>query len=263
MVASHISIAHDARGPNNTICQSEASSLLALVESIDLLERGKVDAVICGGTGSPLTVTAMVYRGAWKLSQRVDQPATALRPFDVSRDGMVMGEGAGAFLLERTSDARRRGASILARLVCYARGFCLPTDGRFVECLTEMLRGASRAAGWAAHDVGHVNAHGASTQDDDAREAQAISAALNNVPVIAPKANVGNLGSGAGAVELAASVLALHHRRLPPVANTSVVDPQCPVNVVRAVTPLEQPTGLKLNFTDHGQIVVVGLAAAE
>ena len=126
MVACHIGIAHDARGPNNTICQGEASSLLALIEAALIIERGHADVMITGGSSSRMTATSMLYRGMDQLSRRIDTPETACRPFDATRDGAVNGEGAATFVLEREEFAAARGAKILARVTGWGMAFAAP-----------------------------------------------------------------------------------------------------------------------------------------
>ena len=205
MVASHISIACDARGPSNTICQAEASSLLAMIEGIDLIQRGAADAVLVGGTGAMMATTGMIYRGVKRLSRNVQNPESASRPFDVNRDGMVVGEGAAAFVLEREDFALARGAKPLVKVLESCRSFFPHHDG-FSDAIAANLGDVVQRSGLTPGDVGHVNAHGFSTIDDDIYEAQAIRKVLGDVPVIVPKSSFGNLGPGTGFVELAASV---------------------------------------------------------
>ena len=113
MVACHIAIVHDARGPNNTIGQSDVSSLSAFFEAVRVIERDAADVMIAGAVGARVNPTSMSYRGDNDLSHRNDDPAHASRPFDAQRDGLVHGEGAAAFILESRQHAQRRGAPIL------------------------------------------------------------------------------------------------------------------------------------------------------
>ncbi len=260
MVASHISIAVDARGRSNTICQSDASSLLALIESIDLIQRGGADVVIAGGTGSQMATTGMIYRGLHRLSRRIDDPERASRPFDVDRDGMVAGEGAGVFILERTEYAQARGATIHGRILGYNRAFH-PIGPDFGNAIAASISSAVQHAGLAPTDIGHVNAQGFSTVEDDIYEAQGIRQALGDVPVFAPKSNFGNLGPGTGAVELAASLEAGRHRTIPATLNVEHLDPRCPINLSSHSQSVPNATGLKINFSDTGQIVTMVVSA--
>ncbi len=262
MVASHISIACDARGPSNTICLAEASSLLAIMEATDLIRRGAVDAAVAGGTESLMATTGMIYRGLHRLSQRIDHPREASRPFDAARDGMVAGEGAAAFVLERAEFARARGAKPLACVLGFDRGYA-PRD-EMARGIADSLRRTLERSGVRPAEVGHCNAHGFSTIPDDILEAQGIAAALGDVPVIAPKSSFGNLGPGTGAVELAASINACQTGHLPPVLNLEQQDPNCPINLV-AGTSLMQPlrSGVAINFTEAGQFATLMIAASE
>jgi 3-oxoacyl-[acyl-carrier-protein] synthase II len=260
MVASHISIACDARGPSNTICQAEASSLLAIIEATDLIQRGVADAVVAGGTGSMMSTTGMIYRGLKKLSMRVDDPPAASRPFDVGRDGMVVGEGSGAFVLEREDFALARGARPLARVLDFCRSFHPPGQG-FGEAVYRNLVEVLQRSGLQAEEVGHVNAHGFSTIEDDVHEARGIHQALGDVPVIAPKSSFGNLGPGTGSVELAASVKAFQKGLLPASLNVDQLDERCPINLVTSPgVSAEKQTAVKLNFTEAGQIASLMIA---
>ncbi len=261
MVASHISIASDARGPSNTICQSEASSLLAIMEACDLIQRGAADAVVAGGTGSLMTTTGIIYRGTSRLSRRIMEPEKASRPFDADRDGMVVGEGSAALVLEREDFALARGARPLARILGFARSFYQRGQG-FSEAIAHNLQLAVERSGLTAADIGHVNAQGCSTAEDDVYEARAIQQVFGDTPVIAPTGNLGNLGPGIGTVELAASIECCRSGVLPPAINLDTPDEQCPINVVRdeGVTT-NKSFGITTNFTETGQItsMVIGI----
>ncbi len=260
MVASHLSIVCDARGPSNTICQAEASSLLAIIEAIDLIRRGAADAAIAGGTGSCMATTGMAYRGLDRLSRRINQPEQASRPFDIGRDGMVVGEGAGAIVLERADLAAARGARSLARIHGYCRSYADPKN--LGPEIAHSLKTTMQQSGVSASEIGHVNAHGFSTVEDDIVEAQGIAAAMDDTPVIAVKSNFGNLGPGSGAIELAASVNACQSGILPPVLNLEQTDPKCPVNVVtRENNRSNRPAALTLNFTEQGQVASLLISA--
>ena len=120
MVACHVAIANDARGPNNTIGHSDVGSLAAIMEAVRMIERDKADLMIAGGVSARINPTAMSYRGEQDLSHRNDDPQHASRPFDTGRDGLVNGEGAAALVLESRQHAERRGANILGRVLSYA-----------------------------------------------------------------------------------------------------------------------------------------------
>ncbi len=234
MPACHIAIANDARGPNNTVVLGEVSSLLAMAEAVRLIERSLADVVIAGGAGSRIHPMYWICRDEQLMSQRQDDPASALRPFDATRDGTVYGEGAAALVLESRQHATARGRTILAQVVDYASGFEPPRPGAAPtgSAIRATIRQLLDRAKLTPADIDHVNAHGLGTVAADRAEAQAIRAELGDVPVTAPKSFFGNLGAAAGAVEAVASVLALTAGQIPPTLNYRQPDPDCPVQVV-------------------------------
>ena len=265
MAACHIGIAQDARGPNNTIALGEASSLLALIEAIRVIERGHADVMLVGGTGNRLNLTPMLYRGDSNCSHRSNDPAAASRPFDADRDGLVNGEGSAVFVLEQEEHAARRGASVFARVLGGGCGYervdgAGPRTGAAIR--TSILRALGDTQ-LKPIDIGHVNAHGLSTIEDDILEAQAIRDCLGDVPVTAPKSFFGSLGAGGGAVEMAVSVLGFEHGVIPPTLNYETPDPRCPVQVVHGKpAEMRDPrTALLLNQSGTGQAAAVVIAA--
>ncbi|MFN5755514.1 MAG: beta-ketoacyl-[acyl-carrier-protein] synthase family protein [Planctomycetia bacterium] len=264
MTASHIAIALDARGPNNTIVLGDVSSLLALAEAASVIERGWADVMLTGGTGCRLHPTALVARGDALLSHRADDFRRACRPFDLNRDGMVNGEGAAAIVLESREHAERRGAKIRGRILGTAAR-CEPKarrEGVTGAALRQAIRPALAAARLAPGEVGHVNAHGVSTIEMDRLEAAAIAAELGDVPVTAPKSSFGHLGAAGGAVELAASILGLGAGLVPPTLNYETPDPLCPVNVVHGESLAGRPgTALAVNLCSTGQAAAVAIGA--
>jgi len=263
MTASHIAIAHDARGPNNTIVLGDVSGLLSIGEAASVIRRGWADVMLAGGTGCRLHPMALVARGDALLSRRRDDCTRASRPFDLDRDGLVNGEGAGMFVLESRDHASRRGASIRGRLLS-AVSRCEPAAGGTPLCgsaLRLAIRAAIAQAGIGPGEIGHVNAHGVSTQEIDRVEAGAIAAELGSVPVTAPKSVFGHLGAGGGAVELAASLVGLGKGLVPATLNYESPDPLCPVSVVHGA-PLAGRPGpvLAVNISSTGQAVAVVVA---
>lgn len=263
MAACHVGIAHDARGPNNTIMQGENSSLMALMEAASYIQRGLADVAIAGGTGSRISEAALPFRGTLDVSLSKDEPTTVSRPFDANRSGMVIGEGAGSLVLESRQHAERRGAKIWARVAGYAsrteQGHREAMNGQSIR---NAIRGALQSAGIEPSAVGHVNAHGASTLRDDRIEAAAIQDQLGDVPVTALKSYFGYLGAGSGAIELAASVWSLTSGEVPPTLNYTSPDPECDIRVVHG-EPLQgrPPVAIKLNHTPLGQAVAVVIDA--
>jgi 3-oxoacyl-[acyl-carrier-protein] synthase II len=263
MPACHIGIRYDARGPNNTISEADVSSLLAVAEAADVIRRGLADVMIAGGTGARLNTTDMMWHRGARMAREAADPQTVCRPFDRGRTGMVYGEGAAKFVLESRDHALARGARPLAR-VAGAACRCEPSAQSMRprgDAIGRAIVAALQLAGLAPADVGHVNAHGNSTLEDDAAEAQAIRRTLGDVPVTAPKSFFGNLGSGSGAVELAVSLVALEHGVVPPTLNYETPDPACPVNVVRKSQPAANGTFVALNHNTTGPAAAVVIAA--
>jgi 3-oxoacyl-[acyl-carrier-protein] synthase II len=263
MAACHISIAHDARGPNNSIVEGGASSLLAISEAAAVIERGHADAMLAGGSGSFASFSCLPFRGWSQMSKWQGEPSAASRPFDARRSGLVPGEGAGVLLLEAREHAQRRGVPILARIAGYARRFEAPAGvdarrtGRAIE---QSIVAALAAAKMQPANIGHVNAHGDSTLQQDQQEAQAIRQSLGDVPVTALKSYFGDLAAGSGAVELIGSVLALIHGQLPPTLNYDQPDPACPINVSHgSLQPIDKPAAIALNQSNTGQAAAVVL----
>ncbi|QEG21803.1 beta-ketoacyl-[acyl-carrier-protein] synthase family protein [Mariniblastus fucicola] len=257
MAASHISIAIDARGPSNSICQGEASGLLALIEAADLIKRGVVDVVIAGGTGSQMALTAMLYRGIGDLSRRINEPEKASRPFDAERDGMVIGEGSGVVVLESAEHAAKRGATPVARLAGWSRGFSDPNRVERNEAFVASIKAVLADSGMTPDQIGLVSANAHGSIEGDASEAQAIQSVLGDVPVVAHKSNFGNLGPGTSVVELIGSLMALKHRKIPPTLNYENPDPDCPVNVSNEVRSMDKSAMLKTGCSGTGQMVSV------
>jgi 3-oxoacyl-[acyl-carrier-protein] synthase II len=265
MPACHIGIRYDARGPNNTISLGDVSSMLAVAEGAEVIRRGHADVMIVGGTGSKLNVTDFVWHGDARLGCNGRLPPERVsRPFDARRCGMVYGEGAAQIVLECRSHAEARGARPLARVAGTASRYELAAEGMRPtgDSIARAMRCALDLAGVSASEVGHVNAHGNSTREDDAAEAQAIRDVLGDVPVTAPKSFFGNLGPGSGMVELAVSLIGMSHHAVPLTINYEAPDPECPVNVVTELENVNTGAFVKLSHNSTGQAAVVVIAEA-
>lgn len=260
MPACHIGIRYDARGPNNTIAEGEVSSLLAVAEGAEMIRRDLCDVVVVGGTGSRINITDIMWHAGARVSRDDSvEPAAVCRPFDLNRSGMVYGEGAAELVLESRDHAERRGVRPIARIAAAANRYepsaetLLPTG----DAIRRAILAAMASAKLESFHIGHVNAHGISTLEDDRAEAQAIRAALGDVPVTAPKSFFGNLGHGSGMVELAVDLIALANGAIPPTLNFETPDPECPVSVVTDARPIERKSFVKLNHNATGQAAAV------
>ncbi len=256
MLACHVSILHDARGPNNSITASDVAGLLALGEAYRILRRDQADFFLAGGAESKINPLSMVRQCLFEhLSRRNDEPAKACRPFDRSRDGLVLGEGAGVFVVEDLEHARRRGGRIYAEIVGFGAAF---DPGLRGDGLARAVRAALAEAGIGPNDIDHVNAHGLSTPQSDAWEARGLYEVFGSCspppPVLAVKSYIGNLGAGGSTAELAASVLAMNDGRVPPTLNYEQADPDCPLSVLSGEPrPMTRPYVVKVSFTQMGQ----------
>jgi 3-oxoacyl-[acyl-carrier-protein] synthase II len=268
MPASHVAIYNNLCGPNNSITLREASANLVVGEASQIIGSGRADVMVCGATGTRLHPTKIVHAVQQEeVAVANGDPTKASRPFDRKRSGMVLGEGAGAVVLEELSRARGRGAHIFGEVLGRASSSVL--ERRLLAhrdlAMKNVLAGVLANAQAPPEEVGHVHAHGLSTRTADTEEAWAIRQVFGGrpLPVVAAKGHFGNLGAGAGMVELIASLLTFQHGRLFPVLNYEVPDPECPLNVVRD----DQEPGscfVNLSVTPQGQAsaVLVGQFAA-
>ncbi|HZZ71697.1 MAG TPA: beta-ketoacyl-[acyl-carrier-protein] synthase family protein [Pirellulales bacterium] len=260
MPASHLAIYNDLRGPNNSITHREAAANLAVGEAFRIIARGNADIMVAGATGTRVHPMKTVHAAQTEqLADNPQDPSKASRPFDLDRSGMVLGEGAGAIVLEELSTAEARGATIYGEVIGQASSQV--TDRNFVarrdEAFVNVLRGLLRDADATIADVGHIHAHGLSTSSCDAEEAKAIQEVFGDrtkkIPVVAAKSHFGNLGAGSGMVELIASTLALREKHLFPVLNYETPDPDCAVHVVREAGTPAGKTFVNLSVTPQGQ----------
>jgi 3-oxoacyl-[acyl-carrier-protein] synthase II len=256
MLACHISIMHNAQGPNNTITESDLAGLLALGEAFRITRRNQADFFLAGGGESRINPLSMVRQCLFQpLSKRNDEPEKACRPFDRRRDGMVLGEGATVLVLEELEHARRRGARIYGEVAGFGAAFDRGMTGKG---LARAIRAALTEAGIGPEAIDHVNASGISTIAGDAWEARGIQEVFGGreepVPVLAAKSYFGNLGPGSAPTEIAVSLLALEHGQLPATLNYEEADPACPVTVAaKEIRPIRKPYFLKIGFTELGQ----------
>lgn len=259
MAACHVAIAQDAQGPCNTIVSGDASGLLALLEGVRLIDRGCVDLVLVGGTGTRVNLISWVFRGDINQSHRNEDPAGACRPFDAGRDGIVNGEGAAVLVLETRESAERRGARVLARVRGSAQAIDAGNSAATRQAALERLfRETLALSQYEAAGIGHVNTHGLSTVEDDRIEAAAIANVFGATPVTALKSYFGHVGAGCGLLELAGSVLALEHEAIPATLNYTTPDPTCPVQVVHGEPLRNRPaSALKVSMSSTGQVAAV------
>jgi 3-oxoacyl-[acyl-carrier-protein] synthase II len=240
LAPGQIAIRHGAKGINLTPTSACASGTHAIGEAYHLIRRGLQDAVITGGAESAITPLAVGGFAAMKaLSTRNDEPERASRPFDRDRDGFVIAEGSGVLILEERERALKRGAKIYAEVVGYAANgdaHHMTAPAPEGEGAARCMRLALKDAGLAPTDIDYINAHGTSTEYNDANETMAIKRVFGEqaakLAVSSTKSMTGHLLGAAGAVEGVFSALSLHHGLIPPTINYDNPDPQCDLDYV-------------------------------
>src|SRR4051794_12775009 len=240
LASGNVSIRHGAKGPNSATATACSAGAHAIGDSFRLIERGDADAMICGGAESAITPMSVAgFASMRALSTRNDDPQRASRPFDLERDGFVIGEGAGILILEELEFAKARGANILAEIV----GYGMSGDAFHVTMPDETGSGAIRVmeraikdAGIQPEQIGYINAHGTSTPYNDKFETLAIKKVLGEyaykIPVSSTKSMTGHALGAAGGLEAVFSVKSLMENKLPPTINYEVPDPDCDLDYV-------------------------------
>jgi 3-oxoacyl-[acyl-carrier-protein] synthase II len=253
MPACHVTVVFDMQGPSNTLIPNDAAGVMAVGEALRILRRGAADVMLVGGSEAKVNPLSMSrFNSFYPLTRRNDLAGAAVRPFDEGASGCVLGEGGAAFPLEELEHAKARNATILAEVVGFAAGVDRPLAG---PGLARVIRTALAEAGIQPSDVDHVNAHGVGVPALDRFEANGIAAVFGSgVPVFAPLSRFGNMGAASGVAELACSLLALKHGRLPGTINHAAPYPGCPVAVhTGAPRPVTKPYAVKVSATDLGQ----------
>jgi 3-oxoacyl-[acyl-carrier-protein] synthase II len=240
MASGYVSIAHGLKGPNYATVSACASGGNAIADAWLLIKAGLADAMVTGGSEAAITPMSLGgFCAVRALSRRNDAPERASRPFDGERDGFVLGEGAGVLLVEELEHARARGAEILCELV----GVGLTGDAYHMTAPAPDGEGAVRAmrqaldtAGLAATDVDYINAHGTSTELNDASETAAIKTVFGDhaysLMVSSTKSMIGHLLGAAASVELIFCALAMRDDIVPPTINYESPDPDCDLDYV-------------------------------
>jgi len=270
--AANVGLAIGAKAGVHTPVSACASGNEAIAHGVDMIRLGRADVVVVGGTEAaihPLPMAA--FANMMALSKRNDDPERASRPWDIDRDGFLLGEGAAALVIESAEYAERRGARVYAEV----SGAGVTADSHDIAQPDPEGLGATRAmktalseSGLAAKDVHHINAHATSTPQGDIAECLAITNALggeiDHVVVTSTKSMTGHLLGGAGALESLATVLALHHRVVPPTINLDNLDPAVKLDV--ATEPRSLPDGdiaaLNNSFGFGGHNVAIAFRSA-
>ena len=235
IAAGVVSMRFNARGPNYATVSACATSAHAIGDAFRTIQYGDADIMICGGAEAAVTPMSIGgFANMTALSTRNDEYATASRPFDATRDGFVMGEGAGIVILEELDHARRRGAKIYGEIVGYrATGDAYHLTGQLPkhEGLQRAMRGALSDGNLAPSDIDYVNAHGTSTPLNDSNEAKGIALVFGDeaarISISSTKSMTGHMLGAAGGLEFIAATLAIQDGIIPPTINYSTPDPEC------------------------------------
>ena len=265
--AAAIEMSLGARAGARTVVSACASSTESIANAYAHLQSGLADVIVAGGSEAaihPLPIASFAAMQA--LSKRNDSPATASRPYDINRDGFVLGEGGAAVVLETEEHALARGARIYAELL----GGAITSDAYHITAPDPEGSAAARAmidavtrAGYSIDDVAHINAHATSTPVGDIAEYKALHRvfgdAVHGIPVSATKASTGHLLGGAGGIEAIFTILALHERTAPPTINLTEQDPAIPLDVVTSPRDLGKGDLLAISnsygFGGHNAVI--------
>lgn len=239
MAAGQVSITLGAKGMNSCTVTACASGANSIGDAFKVIERGDADAMVTGGCEAPITNMAMAGFSAAKALSTNPDPATASRPFDLNRDGFVMGEGGGILILESLEHAQMRGAKIYAEIVGYGAtgdAYHITAPAPEGEGGVRAMRMALKDAGLSPEDIDYMNAHGTSTHYNDKYETLAIKQVFGDhakkLAVSSTKSMTGHLLGAAGAVEAIFSVKAIEDGIIPPTINYETPDPECDLDYV-------------------------------
>ena len=273
MASAQVSMVTGAMGANYCLVSSCSSGADAMGQAWEMVRQGREDIVLAGGTEAPLVpVSVAGFNALRALSRRNDSPAQASRPFDISRDGFVMGEGAAVFVVESEASASRRDVEPLAEL----RGYAATSDAHHLtepsitgESAANAMSMALYEAGIDAAEVGYINAHGTSTPLNDKHETKAIKMALGEdafrVPISSSKSMTGHLLGAGGALEAAICILAMRDGLVPPTINLDEADPECDLGYTPNVAVnrrIDVAMSNSFGFGGHNSVLVFGKPSA-
>ena len=268
IAGGHLSMRWNLKGPNQTVTSACASATDAIGMAMRLILAGDADAMVTGGTEASITgLTIAGFANMRALSQSNENPTSASRPFDMDRNGFVLGEGSGMIVIETESHAKKRGANILAELAGYgstddAFHITQPSEGG-IGALKAMER-AVKDANLNLEDIDYINAHGTSTPFNDKNESAAISHLFKDhskkLKVSSTKSMTGHLLGAAGGIEAVASVKTIMHQMIAPTINYDTPDPECNLNYVPNTAQDSEVNAVLSNtfgFGGHNAVVCI------
>ena len=267
MASAQVSMVTGAMGANYCLVSSCSSGADAMGQAWEMVRHGREDIVLAGGTEAPLVpVSVAGFNALRALSRRNDSPAQASRPFDISRDGFVMGEGAAVFVIESEESVARRNVEPMAEL----RGYAATSDAHHLtepsttgESAANAMLMALAEAAIDPSEVGYINAHGTSTPLNDKHETKAIKMALGEdayrVPISSSKSMTGHLLGAGGALEAAICVMAMRDGLVPPTINLDKPDPECDLDYTPNQArnrPIDVSMSNSFGFGGHNSVLV-------
>jgi len=267
MASGQVSMMIGAKGPNFSTVSACATGTDSIGEALEMIRRGRADVIVAGGTEAAVCPIGIAgFNSCMALSTRNDDPQAASRPFDMGRDGFVLGEGAGLLVLESLDHAEKRGAKVMAELV----GYGASSDAHHVTQPHPEGEGAARAMKWALADAGmapeevdYINAHGTSTQMNDKFETIAMKKMFGDhaydLTVSSTKSMTGHLLGAAGGIEAGFSVLSIMEGVIPPTINIDEPDPDCDLNYTpntAALQAVDVAMSNSLGFGGHNASLV-------
>jgi 3-oxoacyl-[acyl-carrier-protein] synthase II len=260
IAAGLVSMRFKAKGPNYAVVSACATSGHAIGDSYRMIQYGDADVMICGGSEaavSPMSIGG--FGNMQALSERNDSPETASRPFDATRDGFVLGEGAGVLILEELEHARARGARIYGEIAGYGAtgdAFHLTGQPENHEGLQRAMKRALDDGGLSTAEIQYINAHGTSTPLNDPNEIRAIKAVFGSdataLNVSSTKSATGHMLGAAGGVEAIFTTLAIVHGKIPPTINLATPDPECDLDCTPNVPATREVTAALSNSSGFG-----------
>jgi 3-oxoacyl-[acyl-carrier-protein] synthase II len=268
LCAGLISMRFNFKGPNYATVSACSSGAHAIADAFRIIQRGEADLMITGGSEASITPAALAgFCSARALSTRNQQPEKASRPFDKERDGFVMAEGAGILILESLEHARNRGVKILAEIAgvgCTADAYHITAPAPGGEGAVRAMRLALEDAALTPDSVDYINAHGTSTDLNDATETQAIKTVFGDrakkIPISSTKSMIGHLLGAGGAVELVATVMSIQEGVLHPTINYEFPDPACDLDYVpNRMRPADVKVAISNSFGFGGHNICIAV----
>jgi 3-oxoacyl-[acyl-carrier-protein] synthase II len=254
MAACHVGISIGATGPNNTIVAGDVSATSAMMESVGAIQRGVATTVICGGVGSRIDETYLVYRGDSPIATIQDQISRSSRPHAIDANGVVPGEAAATLIVETRASATMRNVRPIAVVSGFASRFMKPPANQrgSAGAIKLAISGALASAQLSTDDIGLIISHGIGDPQRDAAEREALSQCLPGIPVCMPVATAGHSGAATGALHMVAAVLSLLHQTIPATPPHGDIHPALANRFCSQSRRLEKPVVMVLTHNSHG-----------